>query len=56
MAKIFLAIATINKWQITHLDVNNAFLNGGFFDEIFMDLPLGYANIAKLIHRGEIGK
>lgn len=43
--KTLLAIAAINKWYLVQFYVNNAFLNEDFFEEIYMDLPLGYSNL-----------
>lgn len=40
---IILAIAAINQWHFTQLDVNNAFQNRDLFEEIYMDLSLGYS-------------
>lgn len=51
--KILLATAAINHWHITQLDVNNAFLNRNLFEEIYMDLPQGYAKHSAHNTRGE---
>lgn len=42
IVKVILALAAINKWSLIQLDVNNDFLNGDLFEEVYMDIPLGY--------------
>lgn len=41
--EILLALAPSQKWHLAQLDANNAFVNGNLFEEVHMDLPLGYA-------------
>lgn len=40
--RLFLALATIYKWDLYQLDAHNAFLNGDLNEEIYMNLLPGY--------------
>jgi len=40
--KVFSAAVAAKNWILQQLDVNNAFLNGDLFKEVYMDLPQDY--------------
>lgn len=40
--RMLLALATKNKWEVHHLDVNTAFLNGEINEEVYVSQPEGY--------------
>lgn len=45
--KILLSLVASFNWSLAQMDVNNAFLNGELFEEVYMSLPLGYYNDLK---------
>lgn len=40
--KVLLTLAISFNWPVAQMDVNNEFLNGDLFEEVYMSLPLGY--------------
>ena len=54
--KVLLALVASHKWHIVQMDVNNAFLNGDLFEEVYMDLQLGYTRKGELSHSGNPDK
>jgi len=50
---VLLALVAVHKWPLIQLDANNAFLNGNFFEEVYVDLPLGYSPKVNAPPKGE---
>ena len=40
--KVLLVVTTTRNWCLQQFYVNNSFLNKDLFEEVYMDLPLGY--------------
>ncbi|KAH9667538.1 hypothetical protein KPL70_021080 [Citrus sinensis] len=44
---IVLSLATMHRWTIRQVDVNNAFLNGELTEDVFMCQPEGFVDLQK---------
>ena len=48
--RIVLSLAVMNKWILRQIDVNNAFLNGIFVEDVYMAQPTGFTDSTKPTH------
>ena len=49
--RLALAIAASKQWEVHHMDVKCAFLNGDLTEEIYMQQPQGFATNPSLVCR-----
>jgi hypothetical protein len=49
--RLTLAIAKTKGWEVHQMDVNNSFLHGDLFEEIYMEQPQGFMQDKYLIFR-----
>jgi hypothetical protein len=40
--RVLLALAAHQGWQVHHMDVKSAFLNGDLQEEVYVDQPPGF--------------
>ena len=47
--RLAIAIAASKQWEVHHMDVKCAFLNGDLTEEIYMQQPQGFATNPSLV-------
>jgi hypothetical protein len=45
--RVLLALAAAHDWEVHHMDVKTAFLNGDLEEEVYMDQPEGFQEVGK---------
>ncbi|KAE8693482.1 S-adenosyl-L-methionine-dependent methyltransferases superfamily protein [Hibiscus syriacus] len=44
---VVLTLAVSNDWELRHIDINNAFLNGDLSEDVFIQQPPGFVQLAE---------
>lgn len=47
--RVILNLAITHKWELQHVDINNAFLNGTLQEEVYMVQPHGFISSDKTL-------